>query len=164
MTSGRELDSLDYLHDCCNEKYNSVVEKRYWECQQWYIKRAVKYKRLYFLGSIIAGLCPLMITAVEAFDFRDSPMSDFWRIAVIILSLLSGVATFLLSLFWTQEIWISSRRTAEQLKSARVEYLNKLLGEKVSIRKAEKEFLENIEKIIRNENDDWKGIVSQKRK
>lgn len=86
-----------------------ICRERTLDCLRWYSRKAVFYKRFFFLLSIINIAAPLISTYLTS-CWKDSLAG----------SVLAGLTTFsasMLALFNVREKWITYRSVAEYLKS-----------------------------------------------
>lgn len=84
-----------------------VLRTKY--AMEWYIRKAVLNKRLYYIFSLLGMLCPLVNVILV------SCQSDM-NMAIVILSSLTSLATSILTLTNARQKWENYRSAAEFLK------------------------------------------------
>ncbi len=85
-----------------------ICYHRTMNCLEWYIRKAIFYKRIFYLLSMVNLLLPLLSTAIMAWK-KDSDIG-------IILSACTSLSASLLALFNARDKWTSYRTAAENIK------------------------------------------------
>lgn len=160
MSKKEEFKSLDERMVLCQQTNRYLEEfylkKRFEQSVKWYIRKAVKYKRIYFLFMIISIVLPAVATVLINIPLLDN---NWAKPIITILTVLTSTTTTLLSLFRAKDKWIHFRYMAETLQS---EYSLYIEGAKDYADDETKnvKFIENIEAMMSEEHNKWIHIVN----
>ena len=135
---------------------DEYIFNRYYQSVEWYIRKANKYKRLYYSFSFAAMLFPLLVPLISLI-FTSNNNTE--KILVVILSVFTSVFTGLLALGKIHEKWIHYRFIAEKLQAELSLYYSNY---KKKEENADTVFLEKIESIMNDEHKKWVDITKKK--
>ena len=93
---------------------NEVIKERIRSSGQWYIERAIRYKRYFYSLSIISIILPLIISSV---NILGASWENEVRIVTTIASAIVSMVTGLLTFTKCGEKWTLYRSTIEMIKS-----------------------------------------------
>lgn len=144
-TLKNELESISIYIE---EIKNNAAKKRIKDLFNWYIRKAVFYKRVYYILSFLLIAINAVIPVLISIDFEQR------EITIAILSFIATVITGSLTLFTVKETWLRYREHVEMMKSECIKF-SQGIGEYKD--KEESKLIENIEKIVQNERDTWKS-------
>lgn len=147
--SKKEMQENEYLI----REGDSLLDKRFETCLKWYIRKACKYKNGYYFCTLVSGIFPFIVAAVNSFNDNSTCM----RIMVAILSTCASIAVVVLTTYRFQEKWMRYRMAAEFLKRERVRYLYAKEKKDCDQDKLDAEFLQTMEQYMEGENADWKN-------
>lgn len=121
---------------------NEVLKARIKSSGNWYIERAIRFKRLFEILGLISIILPLIISILNNFEKTN--------LAVSICALLTALVTSLLTFTKCREKWTLYRTTIEQIKRELTLYwVDELNDEKL------KELAIKIEDIMAQEHKVW---------
>lgn len=149
MNSNLEYE-IQSVEELLSNIENINIRKRVTQVVIWNIKKATKYKRLYYWMSIAIIILTASIPVINLLDFLNP------KISTSIISALAGILASILTLVNVKETWLRYRKYAEMIKSESVLFINKC--ERYSEIDAECKFIENIESIIGEERLNWEEI------
>ncbi len=128
---------------------NVYIRTRFYQSVCWYLKKAVFYKHLFTVISIVNIILPAIVALLNSlFD-----ANEICKIVVTVLSLVTGVLGSVLSFSKAHDKWLSYRTVAEQLQEE-LSLLIKGYG-RTTQEENEKRFLERIEVIMAKEHEYW---------
>ncbi|MDO5520623.1 MAG: DUF4231 domain-containing protein [bacterium] len=117
----REVQDSVYLYeDIKDEK----MKKRIMNSLNWFIKKAVVYKRCYYTFASISIVTPLTLTIMNSVESSTFIANNFKQYSAI-LATITTVASSLLALFRFKDQWQEYRYTAELLKSELIKFQTK---------------------------------------
>ena len=137
---------------------NEVIRERIRSSGQWYIERAIRYKRYFYILSIIGIVLPLLITSVNVFGCtHENQVRVITAIASAIVSLTTGLLTFTKC----GEKWTLYRNTIEMIKSELTVY-----WAKASTQEEEELIMlvSRLEDIMNKEHNKWNKIQEEDEK
>lgn len=146
----REIRQNEYLFE---QENPSILDKRFEVCLDWYIKNACFYKTLFYVMTILSGICPIISVGLNNMMFSDINANCIqWR--AFILSIAAGGSVTILSMSRAQDKWTRYRISAEFLKRMRTEYLCE--KEAGAGKDLDRKYLKIIEDFMADENDQWR--------
>ncbi|MDO5291547.1 MAG: DUF4231 domain-containing protein [bacterium] len=117
----REVQESVYLYeDLSDEK----MKKRIMNSLNWFIKKAVVYKRCYYTFSSASIVTPLAMTIMNSVESSTFIANNFKQYSAV-LATITTVASSLLALFRFKDQWQEYRTTAEVLKSELIKFQTK---------------------------------------
>lgn len=139
---------------------DEYVIMRFEQSVKWYIKKANRFKFIFYLFSIIGIVFPASIPIVNSFLNCYRCESD---VAITIISVSASISASFLTLFKAQEKWMHYRYVAETLQ---IEYsfYTTAVGDYEDSEKRLKHFLKKIESIMSEEHDQWLKMFDEKDK
>ncbi len=150
----REIQESTYLYDDLEDE---KLKKRIKNSLNWFIKKAVVYKRCYYTFSSTSIITPLALTIMNSVESSTFMANNFKQYSAI-LATITTVATSLLALFRFKDQWQEYRETAEILKSELMKYQMKTGDyEQQDIQK----LCDRVEAIIAQSNLDQMRIVDE---
>lgn len=109
----REVEESTYLYaDLKDEK----LQKRVQNSLNWFIKKAVVYKRCYYTFASTSIITPITLTIMNSVESSTFIANNFKQYSAI-LATITTVASSLLALFRFKDQWQEYRQTAEVLKA-----------------------------------------------
>lgn len=113
MISMREVQESTYLYtDLENEK----LQKRVGNSLNWFIKKAVIYKRCYYTFASTSIITPIVLTILNSVESSTFIANNFKQYSAV-LATITTVASSLLALFRFKDQWQEYRQTAEIIKA-----------------------------------------------
>lgn len=109
----REIEESAYLY---KDIENTVLKKRIMNSLNWAIKKAVIYKRCYYILACFSIISPLLVSILHSLDSNTFLKLNLQTYSVI-LSTITTISAALISLYHFKEQWKDYRQVAEQLKS-----------------------------------------------
>lgn len=146
----KEIRENDYLF-CEGDE---VLDKRFEVCLKWYIRKACQYRNSYYFCTIISGIFPLLVTAVNGFNNG----TVYMKVLAVILSTGASASVVVLTTYRPQEKWMRYRMAAEFLKRERVKYLHAKQRKECDEDQLDAEFLQIMEEYMEGENLDWQKV------
>ena len=136
---------------------NDVVRERIRASGEWYIERATKYKRIFFILSAIGIIAPLLVTVIisAGLNHTDGGSDMAVRIVIAACSALASFSSTFMVVLKCKEKWTNYRNTVEQIKSELVYYL---IDEETDCERLKK-LVDRTEKIMREEHGRWNEIL-----
>ncbi len=112
----KEIENNAFLFDEIDDEY---VKKRIKDNFDWYVRKAVSSKYLYYFFSVLSNLFPILstIAALSA--------SDGSKIVVMIIAPMTSMVTYIISLMGFSQKWTIYRDQAEQIKRITAAYTTK---------------------------------------
>lgn len=114
----KEIKQSMYLY---SDIENEVVRQRIQNSLNWYIRKAVVNKRLYYIFSSISVILPLLATIMYSIDIEIF-LKDNLQIYSALLACATTMTTSGLSLFRFRDYWKEYRQTAEKIKAELFHY------------------------------------------
>lgn len=150
QTSGKkEIQENEYLF--CGGEF--LLDKRFKTCMKWYIRKACRYRFGYYFCTLVSGVFPLLVAAVNSF----CNSSIFMKILAVALSTSASISVVVLTTYRFQEKWTRYRMAAEFLKRERVKYLYAKQKDDCDHDALDLEFLHMMEQYMEEENADWQN-------
>ena len=136
---------------------NDVVRERIKASGEWYIERATKYKRIFFILSAIGIIAPLLVTVIisAGLNHTDGGSDMAVRIVIAACSALASFSSTFMVVLKCKEKWTNYRNTVEQIKSELVYYS---IDEETDCERLKK-LVDRTEKIMREEHGRWNEIL-----
>ena len=136
---------------------NDVVRERIRASGEWYIERATKYKRIFFILSAIGIIAPLLVTVIisAGLNHTDGGSDMAVRIVIAACSALASFSSTFMVVLKCKEKWTNYRNTVEQIKSELVYYS---IDEETDCERLKK-LVDRTEKIMREEHGRWNEIL-----
>lgn len=119
---------------------------------EWYMRKAIFYKRMFYILSIINMGVPLLSTVIMSWDPKTK--------AGIVLAAVTSFSASLLALYDMREKWLMYRTAAEYIKSQYCLYCGKVFpydGED-----AHEKYLLLLEKYMASVHIQWYGLQKEK--
>lgn len=149
------------LEDKLNSRYkllnsdkfspDEYVMMRFEQSVKWYIKKANRFKLIYFILSIMGIVFPASIPIVNGvLKCGNIPCDTL----ITIISVCASISASFLTLFKAQEKWVHYRHVAEMLQ-AEYSYYSTNVGVYMDCEKKSQLFLVRIEAIMSDEHDKW---------
>lgn len=110
----REIKESAYLY---KDMDNYFMQQRICNSLNWYIRKAVIYKRGYYFFASLSIITPLVATFVHSIDSYA-----YADICNILLASLTTISSSLLALYRFKDRWKEYRETTEKLKSELIQY------------------------------------------
>lgn len=130
---------------------NDVVKERVRTAGQWYIERAIRYKRHFYILSVIGIIVPLLISCI---NILGSDYGEQVRIITTVASAVVSFTTSLLTFTKVKEKWTLYRNTIESMKRELTLY---------AVKKENNEDLTNLvcklEELMSEEHIRWEKIL-----
>lgn len=145
-----EKDNIEKL--CCVIK-DPILQKRIQVCMEWYQKKAINNKRIFYILSIMTITLPLLVTMVNSLEGMTNACA---KNMASIFSMLATLAASFLCLFKCQEKWILYRTTLERMKKKLSLYQAGIIGDN-----AVKELFIELEDCMDVEHVKWEGLQNQ---
>lgn len=145
----KEIQENDYLF-CGGD---ALLDKRFKTCLKWYIRKACQYRSGYYLCTLVSGIFPFVVAAVNSFNNS----SIYMRVLTVVLSTGASISVVVLTTYRLQEKWLRYRMAAEFLKRERVKYLYAKRKDDGDHDKLDAEFLQTMEQYMEGENVDWQN-------
>lgn len=156
----KELKDNKFLFEAFYLKdTEELINNRVACCMEWYIRKACFYKKVFYIGSSIALVCPLIVSIVAGINALTDDISIYCQIIIIVLGGISSAVTGFLALFHANEKWVEYRAAAEYLKKEITLY-KAGIGEYQN-RESHLVFLNNVEQYMSKENIEWKKISNK---
>ena len=114
----KEIEQSKYLYSGIED---DTLKHRIKNSLNWYIRKAVVYKRIYYMLSVVSILLPLIVTILHSTDSRHFLESNL-QLYSAILAGGTTLITSLLSLFRFKDYWKEYRATAEKIKAELVHF------------------------------------------
>lgn len=146
----KEINDNDYLF----QDQQTVADKRFVVCCQWYIRKAGFYKRLHLILTWISGICPIIAAALNGIDAKGAA-AEILKAFLIILSLATSISVLILSTTRAQEKWTRYRMAGEFLKRQRTKHLKERERQPQDMSQCDERFLQAIEEYMAEENKAW---------
>lgn len=140
-----ELRSLEIYWDVLKD---GSGKERIKDLLNWYIRKAIFFKKFYYILSFLLIAINAVIPVLISTDFAQR------EITIAILSCIATIITSSLTLFTMKDTWLRYRENAEKMKSECIKF-SQGIGDYED--KEERKLIENIEKIVQNERDTWKS-------
>ena len=136
---------------------NDVVRERIRASGEWYIERATKYKRIFFILSAIGIIAPLLVTVIISAGLNSTKDGNdmTFRIVIAACSALASFSSTFMVVLKCKEKWTNYRNTVEQIKSELVYYS---IDEGTDSERLKK-LVDRTEKIMREEHGRWNEIL-----
>ena len=145
----KEIQENDYLF-CGGD---TLLDKRFKTCLKWYIRKACQYRSGYYFCTLVSGIFPFVVAAVNSFNNN----SIYMRVLAVVLSTGASISVVVLTTYRLQEKWMRYRMAAEFLKRERIKYLHARQRDNCDHDKLDAEFLQTIEQYMEEENADWQS-------
>lgn len=129
-----------------NQLPNDKIKNRIKSTGEWYIKKALFYKRLFHAFSIISIVAPALATALTGMN--DG--SDAMKVSIIICTSITSVVTSFLAFSKCRDKWTLYRTTIEFIKRELSLYWGGNCGDEML-----KDLVTRLEDIIASEQKDW---------
>ena len=153
----KEKEDFKYLYKGIE---NEVVRERIRASGEWYIEHAIKYKRKFYIFSIIGIVAPLLITVINSKGGATEGTCFFnIRVVTAICSVLASFSSTFLAISKCKEKWTIYRNAVEQIKNALTLYAI----EKGDENKRLERLVERTESIMQEEQDRWNTIVKERK-
>ena len=134
---------------------NEVIKERIRSSGQWYIERAIQYKRYFYSLSIISIILPLIISSVNILGVSwENEVRIVTTIASAIVSMVTGLLTFTKC----GEKWTLYRSTIEMIKSELTLFWTKT---PVPDEKDLVNLTYRLEEIMNKEHSRWKKMQQE---
>ena len=134
---------------------NEVIKERIRSSGQWYIERAIRYKRYFYSLSIISIILPLIISSV---NILGASWENEVRIVTTIASAIVSMVTGLLTFTKCGEKWTLYRSTIEMIKSELTLFWTKT---PVPDEKDLANLTYRLEEIMNKEHSRWKKMQQE---
>ena len=134
---------------------NEVIRERIRSSGQWYIERAIRYKRYFYSLSIISIILPLIISSV---NILGASWENEVRIVTTIASAIVSMVTGLLTFTKCGEKWTLYRSTIEMIKSELTLFWTKT---PVPDEKDLANLTYRLEEIMNKEHSRWKKMQQE---
>lgn len=135
---------------------NNNIRIRYEQSVKWYIKKANYNRKMFYFFSVLEIIFPGIIiiinSASEYYNFSSN-------LIINIFSVLSTIVASILALFKFHKKWMHYRFIAEYLQSEFSLYIECVGKYNTDDVNKNKEFITNIETIMKNELNDWTKLV-----
>lgn len=126
---------------------DTFIKERVDDQVEWFSTKAKSFKRWYYILSSISVICS--ITAASTIC-QCTLFSQFTSICVAVSIGVESLCNF-------KDKWIIYRNTSELLKSEKIKYLMK----KDITEETNQVFVDSIESIISNANNEWRRIAQK---
>ncbi|MEN8790034.1 MAG: DUF4231 domain-containing protein [Flavobacteriaceae bacterium] len=126
----------------------------------WYSKKSAINKKLYLRLNGIIIVFAASIPALSGFSSSEL-YGEKLRWIIAALGIVTAALTGIASLWKFQEKWATYRMTAEALEREKILY-NTQAGHYTDRGTEFKFFVQNIERIMNNENTSWSDIINEK--
>lgn len=137
---------------------NEVIKERIRSSGEWYIERAIRYKRYFYTLSIISIILPLIISSINILGgVYESQVRIITTIASAGVSFITGMLTFTKC----GEKWTLYRSTIELIKSELTLYWTKTPD---SDGKDLANLVYRLDEIMNKEHNSWKKIQQKDEK
>lgn len=144
----KELKSLEIY---TGEIETKSIKSRIDHLLDWYIRKAVFYKNLFYTLSVVSIFINALIPIIAQLGLQKKDL------VISVMSALAGIITSILTLFTAKETWFRYRNHAELIKQECVKCISKV-GEYGKIKSKEDrecELIKNVEMIISDERASW---------
>ena len=153
----KEKESFKKL---CEGIQNDVVKERIKTSGEWYIENAAKYKRWFFVLSIVGVVAPVLATIISSSGLNIGADKEVGGVnmrilAMAVCSALASLASTFMVVTKCKEKWTNYRSTVEQIKSELVFYAVDEGEEREKL----KRFVKKVEKVMQEEHGRWNEIL-----
>ncbi|EOU1755917.1 DUF4231 domain-containing protein [Clostridium perfringens] len=138
-------DELEAIEIYTSEIKNTIIQKRVGQVLEWNIKKATKYKFLFYLLSIIIIILNASIPIINQING--------YEILITIISSIVLALTSIISLINFKDTWHRYRYTAEAIKGECMRFNCRTIEYRDENR--DTVFLERIERLISAERELW---------
>lgn len=148
----REINESAYLYKNIEDE---TMKLRIKYSLNWFIKKAVVYKRCYYIFSSGSIITPLVLTILNSVESQTFMAYDFKQYGAVLATLATVSASFL-ALFRFKDHWQEYRETTEVIKAELVKYQLKsgdYKGKDIS------DLCDRIEAIIAESNADQRKLI-----
>lgn len=140
----KELNSIKYY---TNNIKNGTIKFRISHILNWYIRKAVFYKNLFYLLSVLSIIINSVIPIITLIEWNNK------NILIACLSSIATIFTSFITLFSMKDTWFRYRRHLELIKYECIRYT--CIMEKSDV--TEEELALKIESIIWEERKLWEN-------
>lgn len=152
-----EIKSSAYLYS--NIK-SEVLKQRLENILSWNIRKAILYKRYYYIFSCISIVAPLLVTILHSID-SSTFIKLYMQTYSAILATITTMSSSLLALFHFRDEWKDHRETVENIKALLMKYNMKFGefkdGDEVALAEA-------VENIVAKHNVDELSLIDKEDK
>lgn len=152
----KENGDYEFILSAANGMNNSNLKARFIYLIVWYVKKANLYKWSYYILGLFMILLPPIIVILNnvASANQGLPIQTTMNIGVTILAAITTIISGTMAFFKLHENWILYRKSAESIKNRVSLYL---VGAPPydSKQKRDVKLIEDIEKIVLEENNQW---------
>lgn len=157
----KENGDYEFILSAANGMTNSNLKARFINLIVWYVKKANLYKWSYYILGLFMILLPPIIVILNniASANQGLPIQTTMNIGVTILAAIATIISGAMAFFKLHENWILYRKSAESIKNRVSLYL---VGAHPydSQKKRDIKLIEDIEKIVLEENNQWISMQS----
>ncbi|GAA0864026.1 DUF4231 domain-containing protein [Paraclostridium tenue] len=145
---GKELESLVIYTE---EIETKIIKDRLEHLLDWYVRKSIFYKRMFYILSIISIFINALIPVLAQLTWQEKD------IIISGMSAGAGIITSILTLFTAKETWFRYRDHVELIKQECVRCISKSGDYKKIEKKEDREcaLIENVESIISAERALW---------
>ena len=148
-TERKEKEDFAFLY---KQIQNEVVRERIRASGEWYIEYAIKYKRRFFIFSVIGIAAPLLITV-----FNSS--SGDTKTLTALCSVSASFSSTFLAVSKCKEKWTNYRDAIELIKKELTLYAIDNTIDDPKEKDKLKTLVEKTEKIMQEEHDRWNSFL-----
>lgn len=148
-TERKEKEDFAFLY---KQIQNEVVRERIRASGEWYIEYAIKYKRRFFIFSVIGIAAPLLITVFNS-------CSGDAKIMTALCSVAASFSSAFLAISKSKEKWTNYRDAIELIKKELTLYAIDNITDDPEEKDKLKILVEKTEKIMQEEHDRWNSFL-----
>lgn len=130
------------------QDFSKYVKDRYNGQLQWYDQKSISNKKNYDVFQtfiiICSSLTPVLIVILE----------PDWKALAVVTSVIVAIFTGFVTTFKMREKWLAYRKMAEAMRKEH-QFYKTSAGIYATVNDRETLFVERIESLISNENEDW---------
>lgn len=135
------------------------ISTRFEQSVKWYVKKANKFKKIYYIFSIIGIALPATVPIINSVFECTGFHCD---IIITVISVMTSVAASILTLLKAQEKWIHYRNVAEILQTELSLYVGEVGDYKYNNKN--ETFIRKIETIMSDEHAKWQEMYKNESK
>lgn len=145
-----ERDGIEKL---CSAIEDAILRNRIQGCMEWYLKKAVYYRRIFYILSIMTIAMPLLTTMTNSLEGISDAVA---KNMVSGFSMMAALAASALCLFKCQEKWTLYRTTLERMKKILSLYCAGKFGDD-----GVNYLISELEECMDAEHSKWEGLQQQ---